>query len=120
VKAAYELTVLSLRLWLLGTVILAVISISDFVFRRPHGAALLLRRLAMRKRPLHPDAGAVGPLSGTTRQFFRCASNQSNTAWCHWILSAGFSTQWFSFGNTSSRLSIPRRCSAVKAPSPCE
>jgi len=47
VKAAYELTVLFLRLWLLGAVILAVISLSDFVFRRPHGAALLLRRLAM-------------------------------------------------------------------------
>jgi len=47
VKAAYELTVLFLRLWLLGAVVLAVISLSDFVFRRPHGAALLPRRLAM-------------------------------------------------------------------------
>lgn len=46
-QAAYELTVLFLRLWLLGTVILAVISLSDFVFRRPHGPGLLLRRLAM-------------------------------------------------------------------------
>jgi len=47
VQAAYELTVLFLRLWLLGAVILAVISLSDFVFRRPHGPALLVRRLGV-------------------------------------------------------------------------
>jgi len=47
VKAAYELTVLFLRLWLLGAVILAIVSLSDFVFRRPHGPGLLLRRLTM-------------------------------------------------------------------------
>ena len=46
-NAAYELTVLFLRLWLLGAVILAVISLSDFVFRRPHGPGLLVRRLGM-------------------------------------------------------------------------
>jgi hypothetical protein len=47
VKAAYELTVLFLRVWLLGAALLAVISLSDFVFRRPHGVRLLLFRLAM-------------------------------------------------------------------------
>jgi hypothetical protein len=47
VKTAYELTVLFLRLWLLGAAVLAVISLSDFVFRRPHGPGLLLRRLGM-------------------------------------------------------------------------
>jgi hypothetical protein len=47
VKAAYELTVLFLRLWLLGAILMAVFSLSDFVFRRPHGVRLLLRRLVM-------------------------------------------------------------------------
>jgi hypothetical protein len=47
VKAAYELTVLFLRLWLLGAILMAVFSLSDFVFRRPHGVKLLLRRLVM-------------------------------------------------------------------------
>lgn len=46
-KAAYELTVLFLRLWLLGAILMAVFSLSDFVFRRPHGVRLLLRRLVM-------------------------------------------------------------------------
>jgi hypothetical protein len=47
VKAAYELTVLFLRLWLLGAILMVVISLSDFVFRRPHGVRLLLRRLVL-------------------------------------------------------------------------
>jgi hypothetical protein len=47
VKAAYELTVLFLRLWLLGAIVLAVFSLSDFVFRRPHAPPLLVRRLVM-------------------------------------------------------------------------
>lgn len=46
-KAAYELTVLFLRLWLLGAVIMAVFSVSDFLFRRPHAPQLLVRRVAM-------------------------------------------------------------------------
>jgi hypothetical protein len=47
VKAAYELTVVFLRLWLLGVIILAVVSLSDFLFRQPHAATLLARRLAL-------------------------------------------------------------------------
>jgi hypothetical protein len=46
-KAAYELTVLFLRLWLMGAIIIAFVSVSAFVFRRPHGVKLLLLRLAM-------------------------------------------------------------------------
>lgn len=46
-KAAYELTVLFLRLWLLGAILMTIVSLSDFVFRRPHGARLLVRRLVM-------------------------------------------------------------------------
>lgn len=45
--AAWELTTIVLRLWLLGLIVVTVISLSDFIFRRPHGIDLLLRRLAM-------------------------------------------------------------------------
>jgi hypothetical protein len=45
VKAAYELTQLFLRLWLCGAVLIFFFSLSDFVFRRPHGVMMLLRRL---------------------------------------------------------------------------
>lgn len=44
-KAAYELTQLFLRLWMLGVVVLFLFSVSDYVFRRPHGTVALLRRL---------------------------------------------------------------------------
>jgi hypothetical protein len=47
VKAAYEVTVLFLRLWLLGVVVMAIVSASDFLFRRPHSLGLLLRRLLL-------------------------------------------------------------------------
>jgi len=46
-KAAYELTVVFLRLWLIGAILVALVSLSDFAFRRPHGVRLLLRRLVM-------------------------------------------------------------------------
>ncbi len=46
-RSVYELTTLALRLWLIGCIIVSVVSLSDFVFRRPHGVAALLRRLAM-------------------------------------------------------------------------
>jgi hypothetical protein len=46
-RAAYTLTVLFLRLWLLVAFLIAVYSLSDFVFRRPHGYRVLLHRLAL-------------------------------------------------------------------------
>jgi len=46
-RAAWELTTLLLRVWLFGLILLSLVSLSDFLFRRPHGAQLLLRRLAM-------------------------------------------------------------------------
>ncbi len=46
-KAAYELTVVFLRLWLLGAIVMLVFSLSDFLFRRPRAPQLLLRRLVM-------------------------------------------------------------------------
>ncbi len=45
--AAWEITTVVLRLWVLGLIVVSVISISDFIFRRPHGFALLLKRLAV-------------------------------------------------------------------------
>jgi hypothetical protein len=44
---AWELTTIALRLWLFGLLVATVVSLSDFVFRRPHGFKLLLKRLAM-------------------------------------------------------------------------
>jgi hypothetical protein len=46
-RAAYELTVWFLRLWLAGFVVIVIVAVSDFVFRRPHGLRLLWRRLAL-------------------------------------------------------------------------
>ena len=46
-KAAYELTVLFLRVWSVGIIVIAVVSASDFLFRRPHSAKLLARRIAL-------------------------------------------------------------------------
>ncbi len=46
-KAAYELTVLFLRVWLVVGIVLVFVSLSDFAFRRPHGVRLLLRRLLL-------------------------------------------------------------------------
>ena len=45
--AAWELTTIALRMWLFGLLIVSAISLSDFVFRRPHGVRLLLRPLAL-------------------------------------------------------------------------
>ena len=45
-RAAWELTTIALRLWLFGLIVVTVISLSDFLFRRPHGFDLLLKRLA--------------------------------------------------------------------------
>ena len=44
---AWELTTLALRLWLFGFLVACVVSLSDFVFRRPHGLRRLLSRLAL-------------------------------------------------------------------------
>jgi len=44
---AWELTTIALRLWLFGLLVVSVLSLSDFVFRRPHGFKLLVRRLAL-------------------------------------------------------------------------
>jgi hypothetical protein len=44
---AWELTTIALRLWLFGLLVVTVVSLSDFVFRRPHGLQLLLKRLAL-------------------------------------------------------------------------
>jgi hypothetical protein len=46
-KPAWELTTLALRLWLFGLLVISFISLSDFVFRRPHGVGLLARRLGL-------------------------------------------------------------------------
>ncbi len=43
----WEFTTIALRLWLVGLLIVSVVSVSDFVFRRPHGWQLLLKRLAV-------------------------------------------------------------------------
>jgi hypothetical protein len=45
--AAWELTTIALRIWVFGVLVVSVIAVSDFVFRRPHGLRLLLRRLAL-------------------------------------------------------------------------
>lgn len=46
-RAAWELTTIVLRLWLFGLILVSIVSLSDFLFRRPHGFDLLLKRLAM-------------------------------------------------------------------------
>jgi hypothetical protein len=46
-RAGYVLTVLFLRLWLLVAFLIAVYSLSDFAFRRPHSFRVLLHRLAL-------------------------------------------------------------------------
>jgi hypothetical protein len=46
-RTAWELTTLLLRLWLFGLIVITIVSLSDFIFRRPHGLDLLLKRLAM-------------------------------------------------------------------------
>ncbi len=45
--AAWEITTVVLRLWLFGLIVVSIISLSDFVFRRPHGLGLLVKRLAV-------------------------------------------------------------------------
>jgi len=44
---AWELTTLALRLWLFGFLVASVVSLSDFIFRRPHGFGRLLNRLTL-------------------------------------------------------------------------
>ena len=46
-KASWELTTIALRIWLLGLLLVSFVSLSDFVFRRPHTAVVLLKRLAV-------------------------------------------------------------------------
>lgn len=42
---SWELTTIALRLWLIGLLLIVVVSLSDFLFRRPHAAGQLLMRL---------------------------------------------------------------------------
>lgn len=44
---AWVLTTIFLRVWLAGLLVLGFLSLSDFVFRRPHRISLLGKRLAM-------------------------------------------------------------------------
>jgi len=53
-RPVWEFTTIALRLWLCGLLVATLVSLSDFVFRRPHGFRLLLKRLAM---------GVVWPLA---------------------------------------------------------
>lgn len=46
-RSAWEFTTIALRLWLFGLLVASFVSLSDFMFRRPHGFALLLKRLAL-------------------------------------------------------------------------
>jgi hypothetical protein len=46
-KTAWELTTIALRVWLFGLLLISFVSLSDFIFRRPHGVDLLMKRLAM-------------------------------------------------------------------------
>jgi len=46
-RAAWEITTVLLRLWLFGLIVVSLVSLSDFLFRRPHGGTVLLQRLAM-------------------------------------------------------------------------
>jgi hypothetical protein len=46
-RAVWELTTIALRLWLFGVLVASFVSLSDFVFRRPHGLALLGKRLGV-------------------------------------------------------------------------
>lgn len=40
-RTAWELTTIVLRLWLFGLIVVSIVSLSDFIFRRPHGLGLL-------------------------------------------------------------------------------
>lgn len=56
---AWELTTIALRLWLIGLLVATAVSLSDFLFRRPHGFPLLLKRLGM---------GCIWPLALASAQ----------------------------------------------------
>jgi hypothetical protein len=46
-RSAWEFTTIALRLWLLGLLVISFVSLSDFVFRRPHSIELLGKRLGV-------------------------------------------------------------------------
>src|SRR5205085_3117382 len=71
------------------------------------------RQFAFRLYTAHGDL----PCS-VARQGLMYWSSQPITVWCHCSELAGFSTQWFSSGNTKSLDSMPRRCRAVKVDRP--
>ena len=56
---AWELTTIALRVWLFGLLVVSFVSISDFIFRRPHGVRILFKRLA---------AGILWPLALASSQ----------------------------------------------------
>src|SRR3954447_11430583 len=71
-----------------------------------------------RNYPRSGFSGAAGAAAGAGAPPIHRAI-QPNTSSYHWIEFFGFSTQWFSSGNTSSRDGMLRRWSAVKAAIPC-
>ncbi len=76
-------------------------------------------------RPRRPQDAATAHLQGLrVHDGNHCATgvpvgglshraSHDSTVWCHSKLSAGFSTQWFSLGNSRNSLGTPRRRSAV-------
>jgi hypothetical protein len=44
-RASWEITTIVLRIWVAGALLFLVVALSDFVFRRPHSARVLLTRI---------------------------------------------------------------------------
>jgi hypothetical protein len=58
-RPVWEITTIVLRIWVAGFLLMTLISVSDFAFRRPHRAGILLKRLGL---------GAVWPLALVSSQ----------------------------------------------------
>jgi hypothetical protein len=43
----WVLTTIGLRIWLAGVLLVSLLALSDFIFRKPHTLSVLVRRLAM-------------------------------------------------------------------------
>ncbi len=46
-RPVWEITTIVLRIWVAGFLLATLISVSDFLFRKPHRAQVLLKRLAL-------------------------------------------------------------------------
>ncbi len=46
-RPVWEITTIVLRIWVAGLLLVTLISVSDFVFRRPHRPGVLLKRLGL-------------------------------------------------------------------------